>query len=265
MDAEQIRLSDYSPEYAAFVEKFKPKKTTDDCYTPEIVFDAVLGWVREHLIGDVEIVRPFYPGGDYERFDYPEGSIVVDNPPFSIITKITRDYQRIGIKFFLFAPHLTNFSGDTPGVTHIIAGEAITYENGATVNTSFLTNMMPGVKAIASPDLSMVVRKADEENRKKEKKELPKYAYPDNVLTVSDLAYMAKHGVSFSVNDSDCAHVRLLDSQKAVGKAIFGSGYLLSEKAAAEKAAAEKAAAEKANAIRWALSEREWQIVQGLG
>ena len=28
-------------DYDAFVEKFKPKKTTDDCYTPPLVYDAV--------------------------------------------------------------------------------------------------------------------------------------------------------------------------------------------------------------------------------
>ena len=47
---------------------------------------------------------------------------------------------------------------------------------------------------------------------------------------------------------------------KATGKAIFGGGYLLSEKAAAEKAAAEKA-----NAIEWELSESEKRIVASLG
>ena len=61
-----------------------------------------------------------------------------------------------------------------------------------------------------------------------------------------------------------------LDAQKASGKGLFGSGFLLSEKAAAEKAAAEKAAAEKAaaekvNTNTWELSEREWTIVRGLG
>lgn len=29
-------------DYKDFVEKFKPKKTTDDCYTPEEVYDAVV-------------------------------------------------------------------------------------------------------------------------------------------------------------------------------------------------------------------------------
>ena len=56
-------------EYADFVEKFKPKKTTDDCYTPPAVYDAVVGWLRsEGLIDDTTpIVRPFYPGGEQNK------------------------------------------------------------------------------------------------------------------------------------------------------------------------------------------------------
>lgn len=61
MGKKEEKLNDYD----GFVEKFKPKKTTDD----------------------VPIVRPFYPGGDYENYDYPEGCVVVDNPPFSIFAK----------------------------------------------------------------------------------------------------------------------------------------------------------------------------------
>lgn len=39
-------------DYLGFVEKFQPKKTTDDCYTPAPVYDAVLGWAaREYGIG----------------------------------------------------------------------------------------------------------------------------------------------------------------------------------------------------------------------
>ena len=75
-----------NPEYDAFVEKFKPKKTTDDCYTPENVYEAVRDWaVQEYGLEVREIVRPFWPGGDYERFAYPDGCVVIDNPPFSIL------------------------------------------------------------------------------------------------------------------------------------------------------------------------------------
>jgi hypothetical protein len=75
----------------------------------------------------------------------------------------------------------------------------------------------------------------------------------------------AHYGVEFAVKREDCTQIAKLDSQRPMGKAIFGGGLLLSEKAAAEKAAAEKAAAEKAAAHIWELSERERQIVASLG
>ena len=53
-------------DYDGFVEKFKPKKTTDDCYTPPDVYDCVIGWACERFgIDPGSIVRPFWPGGDY--------------------------------------------------------------------------------------------------------------------------------------------------------------------------------------------------------
>lgn len=61
----QMTLADESPEYAAFVEKFKPKKTTDDCYTPENIYDVVADWVAEEYGADRDaFVRPFWPGAD---------------------------------------------------------------------------------------------------------------------------------------------------------------------------------------------------------
>ncbi len=34
-------------DYDVFVDKFKPKKTTDDCFTPKEVYDCVLNYVCE--------------------------------------------------------------------------------------------------------------------------------------------------------------------------------------------------------------------------
>ena len=96
--------------YEEFVEKFKPKKTTDDCYTPPLVYDAVAEWVaKEYGLNPENFVRPFYPGGDYEHYAYGDSAVVVDNPPFSMITKITQFYLSKNIPFFLFAPQLTFF------------------------------------------------------------------------------------------------------------------------------------------------------------
>lgn len=53
-----------SKTYEEFLEKFKPKKTTDDCYTPPLVYDAVKDWAcAEYDIDPEKIVRPFWPGG----------------------------------------------------------------------------------------------------------------------------------------------------------------------------------------------------------
>lgn len=50
--------------YEEFVEKFKPKKTTDDCYTPPEIYEAIKKWACEKYgIDPRKIIRPFYPGG----------------------------------------------------------------------------------------------------------------------------------------------------------------------------------------------------------
>lgn len=203
-------------------------------------------------------------GGDYEKYDYPAGCVVVDNPPFSILSKICKTYIWHGIKFFLFAPYLTNFSTRVPGLCHVITDADITYENGAIVNTAFVTNL-DRYEIRTAPDLRELITIEDEKNRKERKKTLPKYEYPPEVATPSMLGYLSKYGIEFNVRPEECYFVRSLDDQKRLKKTIYGGGYLLSEKAAAEKAAAEKAAAEKAAAEKWKLSARELEIIRSLG
>ena len=138
------------------------------------------------------------------------------------------------------------------------------YDNGAIENTSFITNMGQ-YKIMVAPDLYAAIKAADDENRKEVKRSLPKYDYPDHVLTAARIQHIAKYGQSLKIRAEDCAFIRALDSQKDAGKTVFGGGFLLSEKVAAEKVAAEKAAAEKAGAKRWELSEREKEIIRRLG
>ena len=77
--------------------------------------------------------------------------VVIDNPPFSIITKICKYYLERDIKFFLFCPHLTAFGSDID-CTHIIASADITYENGATIKTAFVSNMFGDLKIIGDAE-----------------------------------------------------------------------------------------------------------------
>ena len=267
---ERGELSDDDEEYQEFLKKFEAKKTTDDCYTPDNIYNAVRDWAAEkYEIGNAAIVRPFYPGGDYKSEKYPSGCVVIDNPPFSIISEICEWYTSKRINFFLFAPTLTLLGIMRGSANYVVCGCGVVYENGASVNTSFVTNM-GGNKIVAAADLREILDDENKKNLKKLHRELPKYSYPDEVLTATMLCYMAAHGVSLEISERDAHFIRALDAQKASGKGLFGSGFLLSEKAAAEKAAAEKAAAEKAAAEKvntdiWKLSEREWAIVRGLG
>ena len=67
-------------DYDAFVAKFNADrpKTTDECYTPQPVYQAVLEWLRGRAnIEGRPIVRPFFPGGDYKNHEYPENCVVV--------------------------------------------------------------------------------------------------------------------------------------------------------------------------------------------
>ncbi|MDH6310581.1 hypothetical protein M2451_003329 [Dysgonomonas sp. PFB1-18] len=255
-------------EYEAFVDKFKPKKTTDDCYTPPAIYDCVLNWVAENYdLAGMEVVRPFYPGGDYKKFIYPENCIVIDNPPFSIIAEICRYYTENNIKYFLFSPHLTLFSSLLENCTYVVCGADIIYENGAQVKTSFRANIFPDTIILGVPDL---YNKLKEANKKKDAVTLPKYQYPDNVLTVSMVSSIVEKGIPLNIAKKDVAYCKALESQKNAKKSIFGNGFLISnevaaEKLAAEKLAAEKLAAEKSNDIVWKLSDREIDLIKSLG
>ena len=248
---------DYDQEYNDFVEKFEPKRTTDDCYTPDRVYAAVADWVaKEYGVNHADMKRPFYPGGDYRNERYKRTDVVVDNPPFSILSEILQFYAENGVKFFLFGPTLTLFSSSSSSCCAIPCACAVVYENGASVNTSFLTNLEPEeLRVRTAPELNKAVQDASDEEQKEKHAELPKYSYPDQVITAAMVARWSKYGINFKLTKAESENISALDAQKDAGKAIFGKGYLISERAAAERAAAQ----------RWELSEREWAIVKNLG
>lgn len=146
---------------------------------------------------------------------------------------------------------------------YVCCDAKITYENGASINTGFVTNL-PGAKIVVAADLSKRMNKADAENRAEKTVKHAKYEYPVEVATPTRMADIAGRGVSFEIDEGEVQFIRAMDEQRENGKAIYGGGFILSEKAAAEKAAAE-AAAEKAVARHWELSEREREIARNLG
>jgi len=244
--------------YGDFVDKFKQKLTTDDCYTPPEVYDAILAWIERNIrpVDRSAIVRPFFPGGDYINHNYPEGCVVVDNPPFSIFSDIVRFYAEKRIPFFLFGPSLTLFApGKIAGVCYIVANASVVYENGAVVSTSFVTNLLRDDSLIwVRGDIGELIKAAQE----KEDAELGKYDVPDNVLTSARIGKICKATSSdLRIKFNEAVKVNQLDGLKEIGKGLYGGGFLLS-RAAAERAAAERAA------IKIQLSPREKAIVDEL-
>ena len=248
--------------YDEFVDKFKQKLTTDDCYTPKPVYDAVVEWVDKTLgpIDRDKIVRPFYPGGDYQNANYPEGCIVLDNPPFSIYTEIVRFYLERGIHFFLFGPHLTLKVKDAD-VTYILPNQHITYENGAFVFTGFVTNLPKArpYRIMIPTDLHKALRDADEESR--DKVELSRYRYPLELWTLPVLSKIANGDQSYNIRKEDVQEIQNLDMLKDMGKSLYGGGFLFSSAAAREATAREATAREAAELT---LSDRERAIVAEL-
>ena len=254
-------------DYEAFVAKFERKRTSDDCYTPPEVYDIVRGWLAERVdLTGAQIVRPFWPDTDYKQVEYPDGCVVVDNPPFSRFVEIVRWYLDRGVRFFLFAPHTTIFNLDAP-YTRLICGADVIYENGAVVSTSFASNLFGDVLAMSVPDLYERLTAAA-----RSKSPLLHYRYPAHLLTFSDLARCARHGVAVSIPRSEAAFVRRLDSQQAAKKTIYGSGFLLSDRQAARMEAAlleadrhkAEKAAQEIEAHAWAISDRERAVIAEL-
>lgn len=214
--------------YEEFVGKFDKEapKTTDDCYTPPEIYEVVLDWANEHLnIGDRPVVRPFYPGGDFENFDYPENCVVVDNPPFSIFARILNWYNERGIDFFLFAPGLTSIRN---GVTFVSVDASIQYDNGAIVNTSFVTNMMGNLLCITAPELNENINEANRK-RKLSLGWVPqkKYAFPKSVLRASTLNSMTRRGIHFIVSANE-GHIASKVTTAPGGE--YGNSIILSDR-----------------------------------
>lgn len=250
-------------DYESFVAKFTDNpKTTDDCYTPQDVYEAVCRYVA--TITDMEgkcILRPFFPGGDYENAEYPENGVVIDNPPFSMFSKIVKFYTAHGIPFFLFGPGMTIFSV-CKWCTAVFINTGVTFSNGAVARIDFATNLLGDLICTTAPTLNEAIKACPSQNTKVE---LPKYDYPDNVLNVSTMQIIAGGGVEYSVRRCEAEIIRRLDLHPNRNGELYGDHLLVSQAQAKAKAKAQaKAQALADRTITIQLSEREKAIVERL-
>ena len=248
--------------YEEFVEKFKPKKTTDDCYTPQNVYDSIADYVSvKYGINKKQFCRPFYPGGDYENYNY-NNKIVVDNPPFSILKKIANFYVERKIPFFLFAPTLTSLISASEICTAIAVGANIVYENGAIVSTSFITNLEPEeIRMKTDPQLFEIIKCKNKENNNK--KSFRKRSFPPNIMTSAQMYRYNSAGMEFIIPRKESVKISKVDN----GVGVYGGGLLMSDRLTADRLTADRLTADRLTADRCdkeriELSEREKNIIK---
>lgn len=192
-------------------------KPSDECYTPPAVYSAVAEYVKERFnITDEQIIRPFYPGGDYQNEDYTN-KIVVDNPPFSILASILKFYNEKSIKYFLFAPALTALANiDKTGI--IFANLSIKYDNNVAVRTCFYTNFIDGIEA--EPELGEKIKEIQPLNKKKSANN--QYDYRDFISSNFDT--VVRRGVHLFISKEEIEKIATSNGHK-----MYGGGIRLSE------------------------------------
>lgn len=245
-------------DYESYIAKFaEQEKTTDDTYTPKDVYEAVLKYVGEvYDLSDKEILRPFYPGGDYQNAEYPEDGVVIDNPPFSIFTEICRWYSARHVPFFLFGPGLT-ISQCCRYCTAVVIADQIKFDNGAKVRCNFGSNLFGDTLIMTAPRLNQLIMSCKSQDLKVN---LPKYDYPEELLSVSDMQTICHSDIEFRVSRSEAVICSNLDNHPKSG-GLFGYHFLLSKAKAKAKV---KAKEEAARVIHLSLSPREQRIVDRL-
>ena len=247
-------------DYDAYVAKFQRTdlpRTTDETYTPEDVYNCVVDYVDTiyPLEGHV-VVRPFYPGGDYQAYDYPANGVVIDNPPFSILAKIVRYYIGRGIPFFLFSNRLTSSSFVSLGATVFYTETSLRFSNGAEIGAAFVTNLTPQWAVVSSSTLRRALSALPSQQPKKAPLKI--YDYPQNLLKFSDFS-----ALSFLEEDTYIPHASVVSTRaRSEGRTVgFGNAFLLSDEMAklarAKLARAKLARAKLAHKIELTEEQQE--------
>ena len=212
--------------------------STDECYTPPAVYDTVLDYaVDRYGLQDKHIVRPFIPGGDYQRYVYDENDVVIDNPPFSMTTKITKWYINHDIPFFLFINGLYGVSlsrGLHGKATVIVTNANVSFYNKGSekrIKLGFVTNLEPK-NIIIRGDATLTKRL----NGLVKKKSFKRFHYPENFLKNNDILAALQRNVELKLTTDNCLFEDNLDYHKAQMHAkpqrfgVFGGGYLVNDK-----------------------------------
>lgn len=211
-------------------------------------------------LSDKIILRPFFPGGDYEHAEYPANGVVVDNPPFSQFTKICRFYSERGIPFFLFGPGMTILS-ICDFCTAVIISPSLTFHNGAQIRINFATNLLGDEVVRTAPELDDLLWRAMRTVRPP--KSRPKYRYPDEVVSCSKMITYCRLRQHVVLKRGQCRKIDRLDNKP--GHGLFGDHLIVPPEYLITGAYhQDRVKAEIDNFITIDLSAAERQVVESL-
>lgn len=244
--------------------------TADECYTPPAVYDAVLDYtVERYNLRGKHVVRPFLPGGDFKKYVYGKNDVVIDNPPFSITTKIVKWYIANNIPFFLFINGLYGVSlsrGLHGKATVIVTNANVSFYNKGIekrIKLGFVTNMEPN-NIVIRGDATLT----NKLNGLVNKKSFKRFRYPDNFLKNSDILSALQRNVELKLTTDNCLFEDNLDYHKAQTRdkaqrlSVFGGGYLVNDQLYAEFKESLKQDLPRTYCVT--LSTREQKIIEDL-
>lgn len=207
---------------------FKREKNNDDFYTPKAIMDIIIEFCKKEfkLNDDVEIIRLFNNETNFLSLDY-ENKIVIDNPPFSILSQILEFYNKNNIKYFLFANAKSGIKSYYKKTNAIyFCGHKIYFNfHGKNIMKDiavmFLTNLVPkcksGAKLVFSKELYDKINSYYKiYNFKKQKI----YNYPSGLYEVLYLSRLIKYSdksfvideyedIEYLYSKKECKKVRL--------------------------------------------------------
>lgn len=239
--------------------------TNDECYTSPEVYDTVLKYaVERYHLQDKHIVRPFVPSGNYQQYVYDKNDVVIDNPPFSMTTEITKWYINHDIPFFLFinGMYAVSLSRGLHGKATVIATNAncsFYHEpNNKVIKMGFVTNLEPK-DIILRGDLALT----NKLNGLVKKKVLNKYQYPENMIRNSDVLKAIRSGVELQLTTNNCLFEDNLDYNKEHKLIdVHGGCYLVDDSVYNEYKATIEKVPPYTHCVT--LSEREKGIIEKL-
>ena len=175
-----------------------PKKTTDDCYTPPLVYEAVSEWVSsQYGLDKNKFFSPVLSRAETTKTKITPTRLLSIILRFRFCQKIVKWYISQNVRFScLLLPYQPPSHGFPTYAPRSLLAQISPYENGAVISTSFCTNLEPHeIRMKTAPSLYAAgQKKPTTRTASNQLKHYPKYCYPPQLITSAQIYPFNKYG-----------------------------------------------------------------------